>query len=177
MTEVTNFRTTIEERTSAIINESKTLMESIRFDSLPPLVVAEELAVKIRGNFSLNATSIIIAESLVEQNNWRLSYRRMTYSPKKSPINALLMPTKQDHQFAFVIDSDCLKTIRADDIAAWLIAHELGHTFLFDRTVRPPRPTIRLPLLPSGEDQVTASKIEHFCDHFSLHLTGFENIQ
>ena len=171
------YRTTTAERARAFQSESRSLMESVTFVQVPPISRAEELAEQLRQNFTSDASGLVVAESIVELNGWDLTYRRMHYEASKSEINALLIPSETKRQFSLVVDSDCLQGDDADEVAAGLVGHEVGHVFFFNRALRgtrAPRPTMPLHYLPSEEEREKGAKIERFCDHFSLHLTGFD---
>jgi hypothetical protein len=171
MSEFSNFRTTAEARAASVIHESRTFIESTNFNEIPSLSEAEDLAAEIRGNFAADVINLVLVESLVEQNGWRLRYRPMSNNP--SLIQALLMPTMEDHLFSMVVSADLLKGEDASDVAAFLIGHEIAHTFFYNTTIRPARS--RLTLGPLGRERDRRrSNEEGFCDHFSLHLTGVE---
>lgn len=113
----------------------------------------EDLAAEVRA-WCDSGTAAVRPQEILEQRGWRL--RRSPLRSGSRGADAFLIPNPRS-QFTVVVDSETVGPASSAR-AAFLIAHEIGHSFFYDEET-PPRRRVR-----AHDDE------EIFCDQFALAL-------
>jgi hypothetical protein len=139
---------------------------SITLKSLPPLAVAEDLAACLRAAAGLSLAKRIEFDRLLSLG--RFDLRRKSLGAIGGGIEATLTP-QPENRFALSVDTeprggwDSVTPSLREDLARhrlrFRIAHEIGHSFFYDRVGQRPRRT-----LAASEAQ------ERWCDRFASAL-------